>query len=51
MWVDDWRLADKFNHYQEARKYAKEHALKDVELHYIFGDEPSQLHDWAVPLG
>lgn len=50
-WLDDWRFAQDFLEYEDAYKCAKEHKLRDVESHYIYGDEPSTVYDWAVPLG
>lgn len=50
-WVEDWRLAQDFKDYAYACDYAKHHKLKNVELHYIYGEEPCMTYDWAVPLG
>ncbi len=49
-WVDDWRLAQDFKDYAYACDYVKRHNLKNVELHYIYGEAPSTKCDWAAPL-
>jgi hypothetical protein len=49
-WVEDWRLAQDFKDYAYACDYVRAHHLENVELHCIYGDEPSAKCDWAVPL-
>ena len=49
-WVDDFRLAQAFNKYEEIDKCVKTYNLRDVELRYIHGDAPSTTCDWAIPL-
>jgi hypothetical protein len=48
-WVDDWRLAQPFEKYEDVDKCVRQYDLKAVELHYIYGTEPTP-YDWAIPL-
>ncbi len=49
-WVQDWRLAQDFKDYAYACDYVRQKNLTNVELHCIYGEQPSTTSDWAVPL-
>jgi hypothetical protein len=48
-WTSDYRCAQAFTTYEDARKALANQKVKDVEWYYMFGDEPSE-YDFTVVL-
>lgn len=49
-WVHDAAQAQSFGDTTEAQRVVRRLSLEDVELYFVFGDQPDPRWDWTLPL-
>jgi len=49
-WTQDVREAADFHDQSRALELKRQLRLNDIELYYLFGDEPNAQYDFAFPL-